>query len=387
MEENEPYDFFETLFRLDASDDMHEFLEFVQGRRHSTADMLAAIAQLLARGRVRSAYILGMLLEKRGQRNIVMSLALSVGGLIFGNTIEEENGLQHLSAQVEALPPERLLEVYDRMVAPLVNQLWAASAAKQDPERVWRLLRHFQGAVREGFDWTAQVCKVCGSKAEYWFHALLRDRHRVAYYWCTQCEYLGTEASYWLSGEEEAAGEPLVTATARRQWARRRAFVSLLLLNLYDAQATCFDCSADGGRFARSMREAGFQFRHQNPQAVARAAEKRGKGGGELFELVTAFDVWQQFAEPGKVLDRLLARCDGVLFNVPLLPDPLPKPEEWEGYDLAGGRQVSFYAPRTLRRLAERRQLNWLSNGDELHLFTRRELSGEVFEGMARWVT
>ncbi|WP_130471117.1 methyltransferase domain-containing protein [Candidatus Magnetaquicoccus inordinatus] len=390
VEENEPYDFFETIFRLDACDDMHEFLEFVQGRRHSTSDMLSATAQLLARGRIRSAYIMAMLLEKRGQRTIVMSIALSVGGLIFGNTVEEENGLRFLAAQVESLAPERLLEVYDRMVAPLVSHLWAASVAKQDAERVWRFLRHFQGAVTEGFDWTPQLCKLCAGKAEYWFHARLCGRYRVAYYWCTQCEFLCTEAPYW---QTEEGGETLLQssslASVRQTWGRRRAFVSLLLLNLYDAQRECLDCSADEGRFARSMREAGFHFRHQGPQAVARAAERLSRRSKTEagFELVTAFDVWQRFAEPGKVLDRLLANSDGILFNVPLLPDPIPKPEEWSGYDLGGGRNLAFFAPRTLRRLAERRQLYWLSNGEELHLFTRREISGEVFEGMARWVS
>jgi hypothetical protein len=393
VEENEPYDFFETIFRLDASDDMHEFLEFVQGRRHSTADMLSAMAQLLGRGRIRSAYILGMLLEKRGQRSIVMSIALSVGGLIFGNTIEEGNGLALLDTQVQSLSHERLVEVYDQMVAPLVSHLWTSSAAKQDAERVWAILRHFQGAVTDGFDWTPQVCKVCGGKAEYWFHGHLRGRYRAAYYWCAQCDYLSTESPYWWEESAETGEVDTTPAQMRQQWSKRRALVSLLLLNLWDTQGENLDCSADGGRFARSMREAGFRYRYQGAQTLARAASKEVKGssrsrkGVERYELVTAFDVWQQIAEPGKVLDYLLSRSDGVLFNIPLLPDPMPKPTEWAFYDLSGGRNISFFAPRSMRRLAERRQLQWLSNGEELHLLTRREISGEVFEGMARWIS
>ncbi|MBF0161619.1 MAG: class I SAM-dependent methyltransferase [Magnetococcales bacterium] len=390
MGNNETHDFFETIFRLDACNDTHEFLDFVQGQRHSTPDLVSAAAQLLAKGRVRSAYILAMLLGKRGQRNLVMSIALSAGGLIFSNTIEENNGLQFLQSQVDALPVEQQQENYDRMIAPLVTHLWACSAGKADPERVLRILQPFKAVVPDGFDWRAHVCKLCGGSADYWFHAQILGKHRVAYYLCDQCDFLFTEEPYWLEeayagviGQQDVDDKDDRDGVARTL--RSKDFVSMLLWNLFDAKAKFLDYGGSYGLFVRLMRDEGFEFYWQDKQCPNLFARGFEAVEGDRYELVTAFECFQHFADPMAELDRIFAQSDAVLFTTRLLPNPVPKPEEWSYYALESGRHLSFYSAKSLRKLAENRELAFLSNGTDTHLLAKRNIANGVFKGLSQW--
>lgn len=402
MEHNETNEFFETLFRLDACDDTHEFLEFVQGKRHDTKDLLSAASQLLNRGRVRSAYILAMLLAKRGQRHLIMSVALSVGGLIFGNSVEEENGLQFLQAQFDALSVEEQQANYDRLVAPVVAHLRLCAIGKADNARVTRILQHFKAAVPAAFDWRANVCKLCGGSAEYCFHAQVMGKHRVAYYLCEQCDFLFTEEPYWLA----EAYEGIVNTQdvddkddadgISRTW-RMKEFVSMLLRNLFDPKGKFLDYSGSYGLFVRLMRDEGFDFYWQDkhcPNLFARGFEataitqKEGeetKEGEEKYELVTALECFQHFVDPIQELDHIFAQCDAVLFTTRLLPNPVPKAEEWPYYGLESGRHISFYSAKSLRTLAKNKDLTFLSNGTDTHLLAKRPISSGVFKGLSRW--
>ncbi|MEO5353331.1 MAG: class I SAM-dependent methyltransferase [Magnetococcus sp. XQGC-1] len=386
----EANDFLETVLRLDACEDTREFLDFIQGKRHETQDMLAAMSQLLAKGRVRSSYIIGMLLFKRGQQNLLMSVGLFVGGLIFGNPVEEENGLRHLQSQVDALSDAELQEAHDRLVAPLVNHLWACSTAQADSERVLRFLRHFQRAVAEEFDWRPRVCPLCEGSADYWFHAQLLHKYRVAFYRCDGCDFLCTEEPYWL--EEAYAGvvdrrdvDDKDDADGVARALRLKGFVSMLLRNLFDAQAKFLDYEGSYGLFVRLMRDEGFAFYWQDrhcPNLFARGFDRQAE---DRYALVTAFECFQHFVNPAAELEHLLEQSDAVLLTTPLLPDPPPRPEDWPHYALEGGRHVSFYSLKSLRKWASSRELTFLSNGTDTHLFARRHISNGVFKGLSRW--
>lgn len=384
------HNFLETVLRLDACEDTHEFLDFVQGKRHDTQEMLSATAHLLAKGRVRSAYILGMLLFKRGQQDIILSTALFTGGLIFGNPVEEENGLRDLPDLVDAESVEALQEIHDRIVAPLVTHLWACSTGQEDKERVWQFLRQFQAAVPEGFDWQAKECPLCGGSADYWFHAPVLGKYRVAYYRCDRCDFFCTEEPYWL--EEAHAGiahlqdvDDKDEADGVARTVRMKTFVSLLLRNLFDPQAKFLDHEGSYGLFVRMMRDEGFAFYWQDrhcPNLFARGFERVE---GDQYALVTAFECLPHSVNPAAELDALLAQGDAVLLTTRLLPDPPPRPEEWPGYALESGRHVSFYTLKSLRKFAESREMAFLSNGTDTHLFARRPIANGVFKGLSRW--
>ncbi|MBF0428050.1 MAG: hypothetical protein HQL94_03945, partial [Magnetococcales bacterium] len=58
--------FLVTIFRLDANDDVSALLEFIQSQYHDPDQMLFAIYLLLSRTRIKSAFILTMVLANQG---------------------------------------------------------------------------------------------------------------------------------------------------------------------------------------------------------------------------------------------------------------------------------------------------------------------------------
>ena len=387
-EAEEKEDFFETIFRLDECGDVTEFLEFVQATRHDTKKMLSAVSQLLAEGRLRSAYILSMLLVKRGQKDLPMSIALSAGGVIFGSATEEKSGLRYLQSQVDALSLERQRETYDRFLAPVMPSLMACVAEnmekKPNKEPLPAVLRAFKAAVPSGFDWMDKKCPVCCAAANYIFHADLCKRHRVAYYICKECDFLFTEKPYWLP---EVYGGALAIpdddSVARSL--RFRQFVSLFLRNLFDQKGKFLDYGGGYGLFVRLMRDEGFDFYWQDKYCQNLFAHGFEGSTDERYELVTAFECFQHFVDPMQELEQIFERSDCLLFTTRLVSDSVPQPDEWDYYALESGQHISFYSKKSLRKMAKSLGLVFLSNGTDTHMFTRRNLSNKVFDGVSHW--
>lgn len=383
-EMSEKDEFYETVFRLDECDDVIEFLEFAQGKRHEKKDMLAATSQLLSRGRIRSAYILAMLLTKRGQLDRIISITLSIGGLIFDDAKEENNGLKHLPAQMDAISVEQQEEIYDHFVAPVFPQIWSSAPGKSDNDRVQRVLQNFKAAVPDGFVWQNKSCKLCCSPAEYQFHANMLGKLRVAYYLCKQCGYLFTEEPYWL---EDAYAESISQndANIMTRTLKLKEFVSVLLLNLFDHKAKFLDYGGGYGLFVRMMRDADFDFYWQDKYCQNLFAGGFEGAENEKYELVTAFECFQHFVDPIQELDHIFDKSDCLLVTTNLLPDPLPQPNVWDYYALQSGQHISFYSIKSLRRMAESLGLVLLSNGTNTHMFSKRNISNKVFGGLSRW--
>ena len=386
MKSNATQDFLETILRLDAHNDVTEFLEFVQGTRHGTQEMLVAISQLLSKGRIRSAYILAMLLIKRGQRDLLMSVTLAIGGVLYGNPTEEDNGLKYLSDQVDALSQEEKTEFYDRILTPVLPDVWAGVPAKSDHESIMKILKSFKEVVPEGFEWKEGRCWVCCAPADYVFHADLLKQHRVAYYRCKKCEFLSVEPPHWL---EEVYADPLTMGANDPNSVSRslefKAFVSLLLRNLFDSEAKFLDYGGGYGLFVRLMRDAWFDFYWQDPYCHNLFAQGFEAQEETTYELVTAFECFQHFVDPMAELDHLFDKTDCLLFTTQLVPDPMPLPDAWPYYALDSGQHVAFYSRRSLKRMAETLGLVFLSNGRDTHMFTKRHLSNKLFDGLSHW--
>lgn len=389
FEKDEVEDFFETVFRLDECDDVTEFLEFAQGKRHDKAEMLTATSQLLTKGRIRSAYILAMLLGKRGQRNLLISIALSVGGLIFRDESEADKGWKYLPSQVRALSMQERKEVYDRHIIPLLSHMWysVADRPRADYDRVLTFLRLFQSAVPEGFSWQQEMgCKVCEGTALYHFHGDLLERYRVAYYLCQKCGLLASEEPYWLQEAHTADRLPIQDDDFLQRHGAFRDFVALLLRNLFDDKAKFLDYGGGYGLFVRMMRDAGFDFYWQDDVFHNLFAHGCEAVDGDTYGLVTVLDRFQQFVDPVQEVTWIFERSDCLLFTVNLLPDPIPPSNSWEGYRLDGGREIVFYSMESLQALAKRLDLALLSNGVHTHMLSKRSIvSKKIFGGLSCW--
>lgn len=231
-------------------------------------------------------------------------------------------------------------------------------------------------------------CKVCLLKSEKFADATVIQQHSVAYYRCTSCGFVQTEEPYWL---DEAYSEAINSSDVGlvRRNSRMATIVHVLVSTFFDSKGLFIDFAGGYGLFVRMMRDCGIDFYWLDRYCSNLFADKFAAdlNADRSYELITAFEVFEHFVDPVSELDKMLELSHSILFTTVLLPDPTPKPDEWWYYGLDHGQHVSFYTKRSLKVLAEKKGLNFYSNGSTMHLLTEKKLSASLFYLLARYRT
>lgn len=225
-----------------------------------------------------------------------------------------------------------------------------------------------------------ETCRACGGKAAHVFDGTLRGSYQVGYFRCLECGFLQTERPYWL---EEAYRESINandTGLVRRNlWLSSvSALVSVLLLS---RETRGVDYGGGYGLFVRLMRDKGFEFFWEDPWTKNLFAKGFEYVLGEQVDLVTCFEAFEHFAEPREEVEKMLTRGRNILFSTQLLPEPVPKPDEWWYYDLENGQHVAFYSKRALGKLADRYGL-YFSSAWSVHMFSEFKVPTPVFRAV-----
>jgi len=222
-------------------------------------------------------------------------------------------------------------------------------------------------------------CNLCGGSSDRAFTGRVLHRHDVSYFHCSRCGFLQTEAPYWLS---EAYAEPIARLDTgileRNDYLVRKA--APLLFHLFDRQAKYLDYAGGYGIFARRMRDVGFDYYWEDkysPNLFCRGFEY---APGTPVELVSSFESFEHFPDPGEELEKILALSPNLLFSVQLLPSPLPALDRWWYYGPEHGQHISFYTLESLRTLSRRHGLTLHSDNSHLHLMTRKEIPPRRFQ-------
>lgn len=222
-------------------------------------------------------------------------------------------------------------------------------------------------------------CKVCAKDAVPVFQAKILGKYQAQYFHCRSCSYLTAENPFWL---EEAYHDPInLTDTGileRNLYAAEKSAV--LIYSLFDKNAIFLDYAGGHGILARRMRDIGFDYYTQDlytPNILAKGFDYRADTGD--IELITTFESFEHFVQPREEIEKMLAISKSIFFSTWLLPDPIPKPDDWWYYGLEHGQHISFYSKQTLEYLAGKYNLNFYSNGSNLHLITVKKVDGKKF--------
>ena len=215
-------------------------------------------------------------------------------------------------------------------------------------------------------------CKICGQDNKKIFNAKILNKYDIEYFHCDNCGFLQTEEPYWL---EEAYSESInVSDTGYMQ---RNIILSkkltILLSLLFDKNEKFLDYAGGYGVFVRLMRDIGFDFYWQDKfsnNLLARGFEYQN----EAIQAITTFESFEHFDKPIEEIENMLLLSKNIIFSTSLLPNPIPKPEEWWYYGLEHGQHISFYSEKTMQFIARKYNLNYDSVGD-LHLFTEKKIS------------
>lgn len=221
-------------------------------------------------------------------------------------------------------------------------------------------------------------CKICASECQSLSQARILQKYDIRYYFCSVCEFLQTEPPYWLTEAYADAINRYDTGILSRN-IRLSAVVAVLIYFLFSSQRRFVDYAGGYGLFTRLMRDRGFDFYWSDPYSqnlLARGFEY-GSTQGDIAA-VTCFEAFEHFADPLSEIERIIAISPNIIFTTALTPEPLPKPQEWWYFGLEHGQHIAFYRPKTLRLIAERFHLEYHTNHQGLHLFTRPGLRPQL---------
>lgn len=133
-------DVVETLLRLNVEDDIDGMVRCAREEGRDPSTLVHAVYRLIVAGEVRPAYVAAMLLANSGIPNPVVSVALAVGGLVFGNPEEEARGRAMLRSQMDKLDAGQVANVYTAVVEPVFKRLLEGALKMSDQAMVLKIL-------------------------------------------------------------------------------------------------------------------------------------------------------------------------------------------------------------------------------------------------------
>lgn len=217
-------------------------------------------------------------------------------------------------------------------------------------------------------------CAVCNAECKAVDRYVLLGRHAADLNVCPECGFLFFKSPHWLA---EAYSDAIATTDTGILLRNRRAVKkvgALLRLCLSDVGSHRFlDYAGGYGLFTRAMRDAGFDFYWADPYCeniLAKGFEHQD--AKQPYEVVTAFEVFEHVEDPIEFVQTLLDQGGGaqtIVFTTNLY-EGTPPSKDWWYYSFETGQHISFYQARTLRRVAERTGMRFITQSG-FHVLTR----------------
>ena len=228
------------------------------------------------------------------------------------------------------------------------------------------------------------TCRVCKMKVEALFSTVLLQKHPTQYFQCLNCGYVQTEEPYWKEEAYKASINDSDTGMMMRSFWHRNIAATLIYF-LFNQKGQFLDYGGGYGVFVRLMRDVGFDFYWQDKHTENLFAKGFEFPVSEklTIELLTCFEAFEHFVEPVTELENLLSISRNILLSTEFIPEPTPPPGEWWYYGVDHGQHIGFFREKTFEYLAEKHNLHFYTNGQNIHLFTEKRLLPSSF----KWVT
>ena len=227
-------------------------------------------------------------------------------------------------------------------------------------------------------------CRICNFSVKKIFSTNLLQKYSVEYFKCTHCGYVQTEDPFWL---EEAYKDSINNTDTgmmmRGLW--HRNITATLIYFLFNQKGNFLDYGGGYGVFVRLMRDAGYNFYWQDKHTENLFAKgfEYSKSEKCPIELLTCFETFEHFVDPVEELDNFLCISRNILLSTEFIPEPTPSYKDWWYYGLEHGQHIGFFQKNTFSYLAEKHDLHFYTNGQNIHLLTEKSLLPSSF----KWLT
>ncbi|KAA1378348.1 class I SAM-dependent methyltransferase [Aeromicrobium fastidiosum] len=221
-------------------------------------------------------------------------------------------------------------------------------------------------------------CLVCPGDMEHFARGEVLGDQPVEYQRCTRCGLVAAENPTWLDRSySDAIAATDVGLLGRCLDLGNVASSVIRSERLRDG--AFLDWAGGYGTLTRLMRDRGLDFRHHDPMATnifARGFE--GSLEGTHYDLVTAIEVLEHLTDPRTELQPVADSTDLLLATTQLMPEPTPRPGEWEYYATETGQHITFYTEKSIQELATSLGFTSVVSGSLVHLFHRGQVSSRT---------
>ncbi|MDB5023992.1 MAG: glycosyl transferase group 1 [Mucilaginibacter sp.] len=225
-------------------------------------------------------------------------------------------------------------------------------------------------------------CKVCNKEVEQCFKALILKKYDVKYYRCTNCGLIQTESPYWLNEAYSNAITNQDIGLVSRNLVVA-PILSCLLTFCFDKKQKFLDYGGGYGLLTRIMRDKGynyFLFDTYCENVFAKGFDLTLPGIKPEYEILSSFEVFEHLVDPVSELEKMLKWSESIFFSTDLQPSKLDSADDWWYVIPETGQHITFYTYKSLRLLGEKYNLNFYSNGINLHLFTKKKINALLFK-------
>ncbi len=218
-------------------------------------------------------------------------------------------------------------------------------------------------------------CRVCNGISLPFASATIMSKYEIEYFRCRDCDFIQTEAPYWLDEAYDSA----IVSTDIGLVGRNERFariVNRILKFVFPHCEKHVDYGGGYGMFTRMMRDRGHQFSHFDPYCenlFARGFDT--KPGEARFDVLTAFEVFEHMADPQSDIKQLDEMADHWFVSTMIVPEPAPMPDQWWYYVLDGGQHISLWSKRALQSVASQFGRNLVTTHRGLHLFSKGKVN------------
>jgi hypothetical protein len=187
---------------------------------------------------------------------------------------------------------------------------------------------------------------------------------------CRSCGYVQTEAPHWLARAYAESINDSDTGILQRNCRNARIVIATLIAT-GDLRGRVVDFAGGYGILTRLLRDMGVDA-FWSDQYSANLLARGFEDCGESASLITAFEAFEHFVDPGSELDKMLAIAPNVLLSTEIISEP--SPGDWWYYGREHGQHIGFFRVRTLELLASKRQKHFLTDGHSYHLMSDKPI-------------
>ena len=222
-------------------------------------------------------------------------------------------------------------------------------------------------------------CKICNGPTKKFDNGFILNKYYIDYFQCEKCGFVQTESPYWLKESYSDAISVSDTGVISRNIIFSK-LATIMMSLCVNTKRDFLDYGGGYGIFTRIMRDNGFNFYWYDKYAinlVARGFE--GSISEKKYEAITSFENFEHFENPIEEIEKIFSLTDFVLFSTELITVPAPSTNNWWYYCLEHGQHISIFSNKTLEYIAKKYGYNLISNGRNLHIFSKKKLNNRIF--------